>query len=481
MTQIISALSRTARLPVLKLPFPRPILPLPAKPVPVTPASLISVPGIGAVVPASRTTRPLWFDGRFLAAADIQREQQVFLDRQEALGKAGGFGVIHGLLVDRGPADRPASGQTIVIHAGNGITPSGDLVMLPADFTIQLSDLPEEENLNQQFGLSSTPQQPARTRTGLYVIALRPVEFTANPVTTYPASLAAPRVTRDGDVVEATAVALVPYPNPVNSLDSSIVQAALARQIFLTPGAGTLADSLLPLAIVSVDRGVVQWIDPYLVRRDSGPPGDTAVLGSYDVVAQQAFLLQYDARLQAAVAEQSRNPAFAATSYFQALPAAGRFPLASIDPVHFTQAYFPEQMDVTLALIPSDELPSVLEDSMSLPPIDLTLPAASYANISVYTLVPVNRDDFDDLSNSLPATRLTASLPAPVLNRPLLQLLRLQPVVAGNSESSAGWAAAMKGLDYGYYVRRRSQPVVPDFTLPPAPTTTPAPATTPGA
>jgi hypothetical protein len=479
MTPITSALSRTARLPILKLPLRRPTFSFPNRPVPVTPASLVSVPGIGAVVPASRTTRPLWFDGRFLAATDLQCEQQVFLARQAALGQAGGFGVIHGLTVDQGPADQPASGETLVIHAGNGITPSGALAMLPADFTIRLSDLPEEEKLNEQFGLSTTPRQPARTRTGLYIVALRPVEFTANPITTYPANLAAPRVTRDGDVVEGTAIALIPYPSPVNSFDSAIVRAALAHQIFATPNVGTLSDSLLPLAMLSVDRGVIQWIDPYLVRRDSGPPGDKTVFGSYDVVAQQAFLLQYDARLQAAVAEQTSNPAFAATSYFQALPAAGRFPIASIDPNHFTQSFFAPLTDVTLALIPSDELAAVLEDSLSLPPIDLTLPSASYANISIYALVPVGRDDFAGLSSSLPSVTLSAALPAPVQNRVLLQLMPLQSRPAANSSSSTGWAATLKDLDYGYYVRRRSEPVFPDFALPPTPT--PAPTTTPAA
>ena len=55
----------------------------------------------GSVVLDSRRTRPLWFDGRFLAASDLEREQNYFLQRQADLGQAGGFGVMHGLLVDQ--------------------------------------------------------------------------------------------------------------------------------------------------------------------------------------------------------------------------------------------------------------------------------------------------------------------------------------------------------------------------------------------
>src|SRR5215218_6561845 len=46
-----------------------------------------------------RRRRPLYFDGRFLAARDLTREQAYFLTRQADLGRAGGAGVVHGLEV----------------------------------------------------------------------------------------------------------------------------------------------------------------------------------------------------------------------------------------------------------------------------------------------------------------------------------------------------------------------------------------------
>ena len=410
-TAIQVALRQIVKLPSLPI--------LPARP---------NLQGNTWIVPGSSSTRPLWFDGRFLAAVDVKREQDYFLDRQASIAKAAGFGVMHGLLVEQGTTNGAPDTESIVVHAGDGITPSGKLVMIASDLTIQLADIPDEENLNEQFGLSEAAQQPSRTRTGIYVIALRPVEFTANPVSSYPAGLQSPRVTQDGNIVEATAVSLVEYPNPVSSYDPSQQQAALARQIFLSGDAGTLSDSLLPLAMISIDRDAIQWVDPYLVRRDSGPQNSDVQLSLPDPAVQQAYFLQYDARLQAVAAPflnatPPQKAVFAATDYFQALPPAGRFPMDAID------VYFPPQMNTTFTQIPADELPAVLEDAMSLPAIDLTLPAAAYANISIYTLQAVPR----------------------------------QPAGSG--------AAAT----YGFYVRRRSEPVFPSFSTMPPTTTTPGP------
>jgi len=433
---------------------------------------LTTYQGNGSVVLDSRRARPLWFDGRFLAASDLEREQNYFLQRQADLGQAAGFGVMHGLLVSRGPSTgQPPSAETIVIGAGDGITPAGELVMLPSDLTIQLSDLAEEESLNLQFGLSTMPQQPARTRTGLYVIALRPVEFTANPITSYPTSISGPRTTHDGDIVEATAVSLVPYTNPVNNSDPTQQQAAVARQVFLTGNAGALSDSLLPLAMISIQRGAINWIDPYMVRRDSGPQNISARFGLTDPATQQAFLLQYNTQLQAAIATRQSsglNGNFAATDYFQALPPAGPFPLDAINVVDFSQTFFPQQMDVRLSVIPADELPALVEDGMSLPPIDLTLAGDAYANLAVFALIPVPRNIFASLKSSLPDTPLNPTMPQVLANRTPIQLLRLfqgsvnltpVPPVANSA-----WRMAIGTQKFGFYVRRRSEAVYVDFT-----------------
>ena len=311
------------------------------------PSQIPASQGDGWIVPASRRSRPLWFDGRFLAARDLERDQIAFLHRQGRLGRAAGFGVVHGLLVQRVAATgQSPDADTIVIRAGQGITPGGEMVMLASDLTVRISDLAEEESLDVQFGLSSTPAPVARTRTGLFVIALRPVQFTANPISSYPTSVQGSTTTHDGDIVEATAVSLVPFSLTSSNADTTAQQAAAARQIFLAGDAGTLSPSLLPVAMVSIQRGALAWVDPYLVRRDSGPEFDGLRFGVSDPATQRAFLLQYDAQLLQAVAPllQNSQPAhIAASDYFQVLPAAGRFPLGSVDPATATQFSSPRR------------------------------------------------------------------------------------------------------------------------------------------
>src|SRR6266849_2907854 len=313
--------------------------------------------GNGSIVLDSRKPRPLWFNGRFLDARDLEREQNLFLQRQADLGRASGFGVVHGLAVERvGSTDQGVDAEAIVIRAGHGITPGGGLVMITNDLTVRISDLAEEENLDVQFGISTLPAPVARTRTGFYVIALRPVQFTAHPIASYPTNVQGTRSTHDANIVEATAVSLVPYPTPVRDHDAITQNAAVARQIFVAGNRGPLSDSLLPLAMISIQRGAIAWLDPYLVRRDSGPEFSGLRFGLSDPATHEAFLFQYDAQLQQAVSpfvQKGHPPRFMATDYFQALPPAGRFPLASINTDNFTQLFFPQRTDVRPSVIPA--------------------------------------------------------------------------------------------------------------------------------
>jgi hypothetical protein len=440
----------------------------------------------GSLVIDSQRTRPYWFDGRFLAARDLQREQDYFLQRQADLGQAAGFGVIHGLMVDTPPANHPtASADTVIIRSGQGVTPAGELVLMPSDLTIDLGDLPDEQNLDVQFNLASIPNTPARKRSGLYVLALRPVEFTAKPITSYPTSIQGTRTTHDSDIVEATAVSLVPYPNPLSwsgatGNDAWTRRAALARQIFLNANATLLSDSLLPLAMISLTGGAIDWVDPYLVRRDTGPEYSGLRLGLADRATQQAFLMQYDSHLQEIVSMRTTSglPAsFAATDYLQALPPAAWFPLPSISITSqttsqtFSQAFFPQQLDVRLGVLPFDEIQAVIEDSMSLPPIDLTLPPNAYADITVFALVPVPRQGFAALKNNLPTLSPNPTVPQILSFRTPADLLRLykgivtiaQPTQTQNS----AWLNAIGNQTYGIYTRARSSPAYVSFATGP--------------
>ncbi len=436
----------------------------------------------GSLVIDSQRTRPYWFDGRFLAARDLQREQDYFLQRQADLGQAAGFSVIHGLYVDTPAANDPNSdGDTVIIRAGQGLTPAGELVLLPNDITVDLSDLPDEQNLDVQFNLSPMPNSPARTRSGAYVLALRPVEFTANPIASYPTSIQGTRTTHDGDIVEATAITLVPYPSPINwtggsTQDAAQLRAALARQIFLNANPSQLSDALLPLAMIYLQRGIIVWVDPHLVRRDSGPEYSGLRLGLSDPATQRAFLMQYDAMLQETVSSRIASGAsasFAAANYFQALPPAGRFPLASIGisgtstSQTFTQAFFPQQLDVRLSVIPIDEVPALVEDSMALPAIDLSLPANAYADLSIFALISVPRTGFAALKNSLPTLAPNPTVPQILSFRTPMELLRLYQgtigIIQPTNTQNSQWQQAIGNQTYGFYIRNRSSPAYVSF------------------
>ena len=247
--------------------------------------------------------------------------------------------------------------------------------MVPQDVTVPLAELPQQDDLGIQLTPTAAPARSPQSRTGLYIVALQPVEYSANLVTAYPITVQGPRTRHDSDIVQATAVSLVPYPNPPSNYPPAIQQAALARKIFLLGNSGKFPDSLLPLAVISIDHVVVQWIDTYLVRRDTGGQTISVGFGLSDEVTQQAFLLQYDTQLQAAAARRLASGLkanFAATDVFYALPGVGRIPVDAIDTGSFSQVFFPQEMDVRISIIPSDELPALLAEGLAMPPIDLT-------------------------------------------------------------------------------------------------------------
>ena len=426
----------------------------------------------GGLALDSRRRRPLYFNGRFLAAHDLAREQDYFLQRQADLGRAAGFGVVHGLWAEQTATSNNAPvADAIRIGAGQGVTPSGELVLLPSDLTLRLSDLAEEERLDVRFGVSRVPVPPRRTRSGIFVLALRPVEFTANPITSYPTSIQGSRTTQDGDIVEATAVTLVPYPDPASSYEPAQRRAALAQSIFLGGSRGRLQDGLLPLALLSLQRGSIEWVDPWLVRRETAAEYTGQRFGLTDRATKLAFFLQYDAQLQQVVEARghaNQKADFSAADNFRVIPPAGRFPLNSVSVKDFSQVFFPQQLDVRLSIIPDDEVPALLEESMTLPPIDLTQPPESYQQISVFALVPVPRAGFAELKTKLPEVPLQASVPQILSFRRPTELLRLYrgltPLPAPVAADNNAWAQAVGQQTYGVYVRRRSAPRFVDFT-----------------
>src|SRR5688572_6078378 len=97
-----------------------------------------------ATVLDERRSRTLFFDGLFLTAAALNREQSYFLTRQADLGLAAGFGVIEGLEVRR----VAGSPSRLEIVAGHGLARSGAAVVLAEDLTVDLAEVPAQKILN---------------------------------------------------------------------------------------------------------------------------------------------------------------------------------------------------------------------------------------------------------------------------------------------------------------------------------------------
>jgi hypothetical protein len=186
--------------------------------------------------------------------------------------------------------------------------------------------------------------------------------------------------------------------------------------------------------------------------------------------------MQYDSMLQETVAfriASGLTASFPATSYFNALPPGGRVPLASLSistqttSQTFAQAFFPQQMDVRLSVIPVDEIPALIEDSMELPPIDLTLPANAYADLSVFVLIPVSRSGFKALKNKLPTLAPNPAVPQILSFRTPSDLMRLYQgtvaIVQPTQNQNSAWLTAIGNQTYGFYVRNRSEPAYVSF------------------
>ena len=299
--------------------------------------------GVGPLILDGLRRRPHYFDGRFLTGADLTRDQDYVRQRQADMARASGAGIISGLQVR---SFALARGQTIRIEPGVGLTPAGDVVMLNQRRDVPLLDLPLSRQLDAAMGLREEPRVPLGRRTGLFILALRPVEFTANPIAAYPRTITGRRTVEDGDIIEATAITLIPYPETSGAATLNEARRAVARQIFTGQPSGLPQDAL-PLAMLAVERGTVRWIDMAMVRRETGSDtGVQVMFGGRPRALAEAHVLQHRAHLSDVLAEfQSRGlpPVFAAAQHFSTLPPAGQLPRrgGSAGRVRLPPALFP--------------------------------------------------------------------------------------------------------------------------------------------
>jgi hypothetical protein len=422
-----------------------------------------------AVVLDSFRTRPRYFDGRFLTGADLMRDQDYIRQRQSDLARASGFGVVQGLQVSI--MQNTGFADSLSIQPGHGITPMGDVVVVGKALDVKLADLPAVRNLNSRFGLRLEASQPIGKRSGLFILALRAVEFTANPITAYPTSVTGPRGMADGDIVEATAVTLTPYEPPNGAVSLDDMRGAAAREIFAREGSGGVLQDALPLAMLALENGSLRWLDMHMVRRETGADTPLQVtLGGPPRAVAEAHVLQYEQQLAQVIADNN-GAAFSAISHFGVLPAAGRMPLASVtlDTFGFLESFFPPAVDVDFSFIAADELAALVEESLTLPPIDLMGDGADLDATSVVVLMPVERQMLPAIRALLPTN--TAPLSGTPMRLPRLQapaglmramlmrrsLLLDAPVALAPADPMSGWRQAWQMASANLTARRDGQ------------------------
>ncbi|MBO0749317.1 MAG: hypothetical protein J2O44_02655, partial [Porphyrobacter sp.] len=382
--------------------------------------------GSGTLILDGLRRRPRYFDGRFLTGADLTRDQDYVRQRQADIARAGGSGVISGLTVDDVDS---VGGTSLRIAAGHGVTPTGDLVMLTDTIAVPVMDLPTTRQLDAAMGLSADPRVPLTSQSGLFVLGLRAVEFTANPIAAYPRSITGRRTVEDGDIIEATAITLVPFPDTSGAANAADARRAVARQIFGSAPSG-IPQNILPIAMVALDRGSVQWVDVAMVRRELGANSGVQIsLGGRPRAQAEAQVLQHRTHLLDVLLDNQARampPVFPASQYFSLLPPAGQVPAASVvpDTDGFQQFYFPPPIAADLAFVPSDEIAALVDEALALPPIDLQASADDLNGTGVVIVVPVSRADFQRYSTSLPATSTAVNAdPSAGLSRPALDML----------------------------------------------------------
>lgn len=422
------------------------------------------------LVEESHRVRPRYFDGKFLAARDLTRDQAYFLARQAGFARALGAGVVDGLQVRAG-----AVASDLEVDAGFGYTASGELVSLERGLRVSLAQLFRLQTLAAQLQTLRRPGPPLRNRTGIFVLGLRAIEFAANPVAAYPTRLDGPRQVEEGDIVEASALTLAHWLDaPADDVD--LQRGRLARDAFVSQSLPPLPAEMLPLAVVAVAGDAVRWVDMPLVRRTAGQAqSDVLGFGFAPRLLREAHLAQYTQQLREIAARGMIGRPNAA-QWFQALPAAGPMPAAAVNPADFSQSWFPPGVDAELMLVPEDEVAALVEESLLLPPIDLQLNAAEQESTAVAILVAVARPALARQAARLrarlqrptfaPAVRLNAKrLPLDTLR--LLANARLTalplPTASEADPADAVWAELLGQQTLLWYTRRRNLSLRPEI------------------
>jgi hypothetical protein len=271
--------------------------------------------GVTLIPSPTPLTRLNYFDGKFLRAEDLNREQLYLRSLVHLSNQAGGAGVVNGLTVSL------AAGGALQISAGLAIDPAGRVLYLPHDATVGVAALLEASR--QSAGAATTggsspamgesafsPCESATTPpssvtttfpTDLYLIALAQAEALCGEEDVYGKLCEDACVTStdrpyklEGVVVRALPLSLCPptctaawltakhrrsqvasaYYATERALLGKFMSGARLRLDLWCQGAAAQSGSVVPLAVVAVNGGAVTFLDVWTARRErmESPP-----------------------------------------------------------------------------------------------------------------------------------------------------------------------------------------------------------------
>lgn len=420
----------------------------------------------GAILVDTQRARTRWSEGMFVTAEHFNRDQSYLVTRAGDFGRAIGAGVVEGLEVATA-ADDPTA---VIVQPGLGIAGSGDSIVLHGPVRIPFADIALQKALAEAAGLAESLQFVAESRSGLFVLCATPVEFTSNPVASYATTPGGKRKLEDGLVNEATLFTLVPWSLAGIASTPDQRRAVAARRIFIDGKGPDIPTISLPLAMVELDGNVVVWLDAHLMRRDAGAArADVFGLGLVDTPGRIAHHRQYDAMI-AAMVGASPGFGFAAADRFEVLPPMGRMPAACIAPrapapglaAVLSHSWLPAEMPVELVALPEDEIDQLLEESLTLPPIDLGAGAEVLAQMPVSVIVPIPRAAWPEAPTEIVQQALSLSAARPLGRPPQTPKALIQALLERQADTdlidptvSAEWLALLSGRAFLWYMRRR--------------------------
>jgi hypothetical protein len=360
-----------------------------------------------------------FFNGRLLAAEDLQREQAAARQLRQRLGRALGDGVIDGLEVRVATAST-ATEPLVTVTAGTALNRQGTALRLADDVVVSLArrrgaaesanGQPDRREGGDFAACSGLDPGAPFVRSGVYLLTVRPAEAPTGraPVSGLGNEAAACNTDALAEGVSFDVLHLNLEPSLLT--DAAHLRNRVAHLMFGTadprrsrlerdpfgsaPSGYGLLDDLrpaclhddeVPLALVAWTPGVgIRFVDRWSVRRrvtrGSASTAWPELAGDRRRAEGEAVFLQFQEELRALAVDATGSPAtIAATDRFRHLPAAGLLPLATTGRRGYDAIRFFTALTTRPALTSGDPLfvdgarvQWLLRASFEHPPVDLS-------------------------------------------------------------------------------------------------------------